>query len=92
MAAGLPGKFLLDGSADLAIAQVPELLEVQGTDLVGPLPGDLQNITTFAAGVVSGAKEPDAAAAFLKFLQTPDAIATIKAKGMDPPPPAAKAS
>jgi molybdate transport system substrate-binding protein len=91
-AAGLPGKFLVDGSADLAIAQVPELLEVQGTDLVGPLPGDLQNITTFAGGVVSGAKQPDAAAAFLKFLQTPEAIATIKAKGMEPPPPAAKAS
>jgi molybdate transport system substrate-binding protein len=91
-AAGLPGKFLVDGTADLAIAQVPELLEVQGTDLVGPLPGDLQNITVFAAGVVSGAKEPDAANQFLKFLQTPEAIATIKAKGMDPPPPAAKAS
>jgi len=56
------------------------------------LPGDLQNITTFAAGVVSGAKEPDAAMAFLKFLQTPEAAATIKAKGMEPPPPAAKAS
>ena len=79
--AGLPGKLLLDGSADLAIAQVPELLEVQGTDLVGPLPGDLQNITTFAGGVVTGAKQPDAAAAFLKFLQTPEAVATIKAKG-----------
>ena len=91
-AAGLPGKFLLDGSADLAIAQVPELLEVQGTDLVGPLPGDLQNITTFAAGVVSGAKQPDAAAAFIKFLQTPEAVATVKAKGMEPPPPAAKGS
>ena len=90
--AGLPGKLLLDGSADLAIAQVPELLEVQGTDLVGPLPGDLQNITMFAGGVVSGAKQPDAAAAFLKFLQTPEALATIKAKGMEPPPPAAKAS
>src|SRR5262249_29947363 len=89
-AAGLPGKFLLDSSADLAIAQVPELLEVQGTDLVGPLPGDLQNITTFAAGVVTGAKEPDAAAAFVKFLQTPEAAAVIKAKGMEPPPPAAK--
>lgn len=91
-AAGLPGRFLLDGSADLAIAQVPELIEVQGTDLVGPLPGDLQNITTFAAGVVTGAKQPDAAAAFLKFLQTPEAAATIKAKGMEPPPAAAKAS
>lgn len=91
-AAGLPGRFLLDGSADLAIAQVPELLEVQGTDLVGPLPGDLQNITTFAAGVVSGTKQSDAASQFLKFLQTPEAIATIKAKGMEPPPPAAKGS
>jgi molybdate transport system substrate-binding protein len=90
--AGLPGKLLLDGSADLAIAQISELLEVQGMDLVGPLPGDLQNITTFAGGVVSGAKQPDAAAAFLKFLQTPEAVATIKAKGMEPPPPAAKAS
>jgi ABC-type molybdate transport system substrate-binding protein len=56
------------------------------------LPGDLQNITTFAGGVVSGAKQPDAAAAFLKFLQMPEAVATIKAKGMEPPPPAAKAS
>jgi molybdate transport system substrate-binding protein len=90
--AGLPGTLLLDGSVDLAIAQVPELLEVQGTDLVGPLPGDLQNITQFAGGVVSGAKEPNAAAEFLKFLQSPEALATIKAKGMDAPPPAAKAS
>jgi molybdate transport system substrate-binding protein len=84
--AGLPGKLLLDGTADLAIAQVPELLEVKGTDFVGPFPGDLQNATVFAAGVVSGAKQPDAATAFLKFLQTPEAIATIKAKGMEPPP------
>jgi molybdate transport system substrate-binding protein len=90
--AGLPGKLLLDGTADLAIAQVPELLEVQGTDFVGPFPGDLQNATVFAAGVITGAKQPEAAAAFLKFLQTPEALATIKAKGMDAPPPAAKAS
>jgi molybdate transport system substrate-binding protein len=90
--AGLPGKLLLDGTAELAVSQVPELLEVQGTDLVGPLPGDLQNITNFAGGVVTGAKQPDAAAAFLKFLQTPEAIATIKAKGMEPPPPSARGS
>jgi molybdate transport system substrate-binding protein len=56
------------------------------------LPGDLQNITVFAGGVVTGAKEPDAAAAFLKFLQTPEAVATVKAKGMEPPPPSAKGS
>ena len=90
--AGLPGKLLLDGTADLAVSQIPELLEVQGTELVGPLPGDLQNITTFAGGVVSGAKQPDAALAFLKFLQTPEAAATIRAKGMEPAPPSAKGS
>ncbi len=90
--AGLPGKLLLDGTADLAIAQVPELLEVQGTDLVGPLPGDLQNITTFAAAWSPARSSPTPRAAFLKFLQTPEAVATVKAKGMEPPPPAAKAS
>ena len=90
--AGLPGKLLLDGTADLAIAQVPELLEVPGTDLLGPLPGDLQNITTFAGGVVSGATEAGPAAEFLKFLQSPEAIATVKAKGMEPAPPSAKGS
>jgi molybdate transport system substrate-binding protein len=90
--AGLPGKLLLDGTADLAIAQVPELLEVKGTDYVGPLPGNLQNVTMFAAGVVTGAKQPDAAAAFLSFLRTPEAVATIKEKGMDPPGPPAKGS
>jgi molybdate transport system substrate-binding protein len=90
--AGLPGKLLLDGTADLAIAQVPELLEVKGTDYVGPLPGNLQNVTIFAAGVVTGAKQPDAAAAFLSFLRTPEAVATIKEKGMDPPGPPAKGS
>jgi molybdate transport system substrate-binding protein len=90
--AGLPGKLLLDGTAELAISQIPELLEVQGTDLVGPLPGDLQNMTMFAGGVVSGAKQPDAAAAFLKFLQSPEALATVKAKGMEPPPPGGKGS
>jgi molybdate transport system substrate-binding protein len=90
--AGLPGKLLLDGTADVAVSQIPELLEVQGTDLVGPLPGDLQNITMFAGGVVSGAKQPDAATAFLKFLQSPEAVATVKAKGMEPPPPAGKGS
>lgn len=90
--AGLPGKLLLTGEAELAVSQVPELLEVPGTELVGPLPGDLQNITTFAGGVLSAAKEPAAAAAWLAFLQTPEAAAAIKAKGMELPASRAKGS
>ena len=36
---------------------MPELLHVKGTEVVGPLPGDLQNVTMFAAGIPSGAAQ-----------------------------------
>ena len=55
-----------------------------GTELVGPLPGDLQNITVFAAAIPAKAKEPNAAKAFIQFLQTPEAVAVIKEKGLEP--------
>jgi molybdate transport system substrate-binding protein len=42
---GVPvATFLLKGEADLAIQQIPELMGVQGVEIVGPLPGDLQNV------------------------------------------------
>ena len=90
---GVPaGSFIIKGEADLAVQQVPELLAVQGIEIVGPLPGDLQNVTAFAAGVHAAAKDPEAAKALIHFLQTPAAAAVIKAKGLDPAPAPAKAS
>ena len=87
----LSASFVVKGEADLAIQQIPELLGVQGVELVGPLPGDLQNVTPFAGGVHVSSKNPDAGRALIKFLQSPEAIAVIKAKGLEPPA-AAKAS
>jgi molybdate transport system substrate-binding protein len=92
LARGVPSaSFVVKGEADLAIQQIPELLGVQGVELVGPLPGDLQNVTPFAGGVHVSSKNPDAGRALIKFLQSPEAIAVIKAKGLEPPT-AAKAS
>ena len=41
-------------------------------------------MTTFTAAVGAQSTAPDAAKAFMKFIGTPEALAVIKAKGMEP--------
>jgi molybdate transport system substrate-binding protein len=78
--------FLISGEADLAIQQMPELLHVKGAEVIGPLPGDLQNVTTFAAGIPSGSAQADAAKALIRFLLTPESGAVMKKYGLDQVP------
>lgn len=80
-AGGFAGTLLTSGEVDLAIQTTPELASVQGVEMVGPLPGDMSFTAAFAAAVSAGAKQPDAAKAFLKFLTSPEALAVFKAKG-----------
>lgn len=82
-AGGYAAHLLANGEVEMAVQQGPELLSVNGIDIVGPLPGDLQAITEFAAGMPANAKEPAGAKALLDFLRTPDAKAVMKAKGLD---------
>ena len=82
--AGFVGTLLTSGEVDIAFQSKPELTTTQGVDVIGPPPGDLGNTNVFAAGVGTGAKDPAAANALLKFLTSPDAQATFKAKGFDP--------
>ena len=81
---GFTGALLASGEADIAINSKPELLSVAGVDVVGPLPGDMAFTVVYAAGVDSGATQPDAAKALMKFLMSPEAQAVFKAKGFDP--------
>jgi molybdate transport system substrate-binding protein len=81
---GNAASLLISGEAQLAIQQKPELMEVPGVDVVGPLPGELGHVTAFAAGIAADSKNADAAKAFIKFLQSPKAAAVLKAKGFDP--------
>jgi len=81
---GNAANLVVSGEAELAVQQEPEVISVAGVDLVGPLPGDLNNITVYAAGVGTGAKEADTANALIKFLHTPEAIAVFKARGLKP--------
>jgi molybdate transport system substrate-binding protein len=72
------------GDAELGFQQISELLPVAGVDLVGPLPPEVQKITIFSAGIVKGAKEPEAGRALIRFLASATAAPVIKKTGLDP--------
>ena len=53
-------------------------------DYVGPLPPEVQQVTTFSAGIAVGSKEPDAARALVKYLSSPAAAPVIAKTGLEP--------
>lgn len=55
-----------------------------GVEPVGPFPGALQSELAFVGAVAAESKNTAAAKAFIDYLQTPEAIAVIKAKGLTP--------
>jgi len=81
------GVLVANGDAEIGVHVIQELIPVAGIDLVGPLPGDLQNTIVFSAAIITGAKDAAAAKALVDFLRTPDSAKVIKAKGMDPATP-----
>jgi len=83
-AGGNSANLVASGEVELAIQQTPEVMGAHGVDVVGVLPGDLNNITTFAAGLDADTDEGAAVRAFIEFLKSPEATAVFKAKGLDP--------
>ena len=60
-----------------------ELFEPKGLKLVGPLPPDIQNYTSYGAALISNAPSADAAKAFLTYLATPEAKQIFAAAGIE---------
>jgi molybdate transport system substrate-binding protein len=83
-AGGFSAALLLTGEAELAVQQKPELLHVAGAEIVGFLPGDLNMVTQFAAGIMPGSKNAEAAKALIAMLRTPESKAAFNAKGLEP--------
>jgi molybdate transport system substrate-binding protein len=80
------GEIVAHGDAEIGFQQISELKPVQGIDIVGSLPDDLQKITVFSAGIATVSKEPDAGKALIKFLASPTASAVIVRSGLEPIP------
>jgi molybdate transport system substrate-binding protein len=71
-----------EGKADFGITLVSEILPVKGLELLGPFPDEFQGYVRFSAAVSANAKNPEAAGALIRFLAGPDALPSIKARGM----------
>ena len=85
-AAGVP-VLVANGEVEIGVQQFQNLISVAGIEIVGPLPGDLQDTLVFAAAIMAVAKNTEASKALVNFLRTPEAAAVIRAKGMEPANP-----
>ena len=73
------------GDIEIGFNQISEIIAAQGVELVGPLPGPIQNYTLFAAGIVATSKEQEAANALMRFISSSAAMMTWKSKGFEAP-------
>lgn len=83
-AGGLSGRFLPTGEVEIAIQQIPELKQVAGLSIVGPLPAPYDLVTVFVAGIETASGQAKEAQSFLDFLRTPAAAAVFRETGLDP--------
>jgi molybdate transport system substrate-binding protein len=81
---GLCARFLPTGEVELAIQQVPELKQVAGIEIVGPLPKPHELVTVFVAGTGKESAKAAEAKALVDFLRTPAAAEVFRDKGLDP--------
>jgi len=72
------------GGASIVVQPISELVHVPGLDFVGPIPAELQLIQTFAAAIVAGSTQVEAARKLIAFLASDRAAVAIKDNGMEP--------
>jgi molybdate transport system substrate-binding protein len=71
------------GEAELVLTLVSEIVPVQGIQLLGPLPTELQGYVSFAGGRSPTARDAAAADAVLRYLSGPAAEPALEANGME---------
>jgi molybdate transport system substrate-binding protein len=70
------------GEAEIGLQQVSELMSNPQVEVIGMLPAELQQMTTYSAGVTTGARQMEAAQAFIRHLAAPAAMTIYKTKGL----------
>lgn len=74
---------LQNGEIDIAASGMGPVMEMQGAELLGGLPPELQRYVRFSIGVSTESKSPEAARALQRFLISPAVMPVLKAKGLE---------
>jgi len=78
------GEVVARGEAEMAVQQISELMPVAGIDIVGPLPGEVQKISVFAAGIFRAARNPDGPEKLIAHLADPRLAPVLIRQGLEP--------
>lgn len=82
---GYAAERVASGEADIVVHQISEIRPVKGVKLVGPLPSELQLITTYTAGIRSGSTNTEIANRWLQYMKGSAGRASFAAAGLDTP-------
>lgn len=72
------------GDADVGLLPVSEIMHARGVELAGVIAEEIQLHQIFAAAVVAGSKNAEAAQRLIAFLTSERAAPTIRRLGMEP--------
>lgn len=72
------------GAAELGVLPISEILPVEGVELSGAFPADVQSYVVMVAGIGARSSRRSAAEELIAFLLAPGNAAVIRAKGMEP--------
>jgi molybdate transport system substrate-binding protein len=81
---GFTAERLISGEADLAVQQISELKQVQGIEIVGPIPLDLQTAAIFSGGRMAASARAEQADRLLRYLASPEVIPVLRDTGLEP--------
>ncbi len=82
---GVPvGSLVASGEVELGFQQLSELMNLSGISVLGPLPPQIQIVTTFSAGVAVASTQREAARALFHFMASAAAEAAKRSNGMEP--------
>jgi len=82
---GFTAEKLIGAEADLAVQQISELKLVDGVEIVGPIPLNLQTAAVFSAGRMAASKRIEQCDRLLRYLTSTELLPLLRESGLEQP-------